>query len=69
MSVQRAAIPNRRRYETNEPVPQGIHLRCSRQFYPITGKRLRGRCWRTPESKTAGLCEEPGRCEFVLADF
>jgi hypothetical protein len=39
------------------------------RIYPIAGKQLRGQRPRTSKSKTAELCEEPGRCEFVLADF
>jgi hypothetical protein len=37
-------------------------------IYSIAGRQLRGMRPRTLKSKTAGLCEEPGRCEFVLAD-
>ncbi len=32
------------------------------------GNQPHGRRPRVLKSKTAGLCEEPGRCEFVLAD-
>lgn len=54
--------------KTNKTVVHGIFGLIA-TIYSIAGKRLRGRRPRILKSKTAGLCEEPGRCEFMLADF